>query len=78
MYPAPRIVCSSGVSKPLSILRAQPRDMHVDDIGLRIEMIVPDVLEQHGARHHLAGMSHQIFEQAEFARLQIDLAGRRA
>ena len=55
-------------------LAAQPRDMDVDDVGLRIEMIVPDILEQHGARHHLAGMAHQIFEQAEFARLQRDLA----
>lgn len=47
--------------------------MHVDHVGLRIEMIVPDVLEQHGARHHLAGVLHQVFEQAEFARLQRQL-----
>ena len=45
--------------------------MHVDDVGLRIEMIVPDVLQQHGAGDDLAGMPHQIFEQAEFARLQL-------
>ena len=44
--------------------------MHVDHVGLRIEVIVPDVLQQHGAGHHLAGMLHQIFEQAELARLQ--------
>ena len=47
--------------------------MHVDDVGLRIEMIIPDVFEQHGARHHLARMLHQIFEQTEFARLQCQL-----
>ena len=35
-------------------------------------MIVPDVFEQHRARHHLAGVAHQAFEQAEFALLQID------
>ncbi len=43
-------------------------------------MIFPDVFEQHGARHHLAGVAHQVFEQPEFARLQVDLlaaAGRR-
>src|SRR6266702_3888987 len=51
-------------------LRAQPRNVHVDHVGLRIEMIVPDVLQQHGTRHHLTGMLHQIFEQAEFARLE--------
>ena len=48
--------------------------MHVDDVGLRVEMIVPDIFEQHGAGHHLPGMAHQIFEQAEFARLQRDVA----
>ena len=34
-------------------------------------MIVPDILQQHGAGDDLAGMPHQIFEQAEFARLQL-------
>src|SRR3984957_19079660 len=47
--------------------------MHVDHVGLRVEMIIPDVLQQHGAGHDLAGMPHQIFEQAEFARLQLQL-----
>src|SRR5882757_4994424 len=59
--------------KTLVDLGAQPRNVHVDHVGLRIEMIVPDVLQQHGARHHLAGMLHQIFEQAEFARLERQL-----
>ena len=36
-------------------------------------MVVPDVLEQHGAGDDLAGVLHEIFEQAEFARLQHDL-----
>src|SRR5260370_12254893 len=51
-------------------LGTQSRNMHVDDVGLRIEMIVPDVLQKHGSRHHLAGMLHQIFQQPELARLQ--------
>src|SRR5215469_18258128 len=54
-------------------LRAQPRNVHVDDVGLRVEMIVPDVLEQHRAGHDLPGVLHEIFKQAEFARLQDDL-----
>src|SRR5262245_6883148 len=54
-------------------LRAQPRDMHVDHVGLRVEMIVPHIFQQHGAGHHLPGMLHQVFEQAELARLQHDL-----
>ncbi|EGE60822.1 transcriptional regulator [Rhizobium etli CNPAF512] len=44
--------------------------MDVDDVRLRVEVVVPDIFEQHGAGHHLAGIFHQIFEQAEFARLQ--------
>ena len=52
-------------------LLPQARDMHVDDIGLRIEVIVPDRFEQHGPRHHLPGMAHQVLEQAELARLQL-------
>ena len=60
------------LAEALVDLGAQPRDVHVDDVGLRIEVIVPDVLEQHGAGHHLAGVLHQIFEQAELARLQRD------
>ncbi len=49
--------------------------MHVDDIGLRIEVIVPDILQQHRSGDHLVGMAHQIFEQLELARLQRDLPG---
>src|SRR5208282_6066364 len=59
-------------------LGAQARDVDVDDVGLRIEMIVPDVFEQHGAGDDLAGVLQEVFEQAEFARLQRDLlAGAR-
>src|SRR3984957_9505001 len=56
-------------------LGAQARHVHVDHIGLRIEVIVPHVLEQHGARDHLAGVLHEIFQQTEFARLQCDFLG---
>src|SRR6185312_2011224 len=51
-------------------LAAQPGHVDVDHVGLRIEVVVPDIFEQHGAGHHLAGILHQIFEQAELARLQ--------
>src|SRR5271165_74051 len=57
-------------------LCAKARHMHVDHVGLRIEMIIPHVLEQHGAGDYLARILHQIFQQPEFARLQNDfLAG---
>src|SRR4051812_3265873 len=59
--------------KSLVDLGAQPGDMHVDHVGLRVEVIVPDVLQQHGAGHDLTGMFHQIFEQPELTRLKYDL-----
>src|SRR5215510_1025923 len=38
-------------------------DIDVDDVGRGIEMKVPDVLEQHGARDHAALVAHQILQQ---------------
>src|SRR5690348_8569366 len=46
-------------------LGSKPRHVDVDDVGLGIEVIVPDILEQHGARHHLAGVLHEVFEETE-------------
>src|SRR5450631_3659558 len=54
--------------------RAQARDVHVDHIGLRVEMVVPHVLQQHGAGDYLPRVLHQVFQQAEFARLQRNLS----
>src|SRR5690606_29530527 len=48
-------------------LRAQPADVHVDHVGLRVEVVVPDALEQHRARDHLTRMAHQELEQLELA-----------
>src|SRR5262245_23534809 len=36
-------------------------------------MEIPDTLQQHRPCHYAAGIQHQFFEQAEFARLQLDL-----
>src|SRR5215470_1729731 len=53
-------------------LLPQSTDLHVDGIRLRIEVIVPDRLEQHGARDHLPLMANEILEQSKLARLQRD------
>jgi hypothetical protein len=52
--------------------RAQTRDMHVDDVGLRVKMVIPHVFQQHRAGNHLPGVLHQIFQQPKFPRLQRD------
>src|SRR5437660_1467088 len=55
-------------------LAAQTPDIDVDDVRGRIEMQVPDVLQQHRARHDVPLVAQQIFEQLELARQQGDLA----
>src|ERR1700683_4723765 len=54
-------------------LAPQVADMDVDDIGFRRKPVVPNPFEQHGARNELTGAAHEIFEELEFARQQIDL-----
>ena len=46
--------------------------MHVDQIGLRVKVQVPDIFEQHRARDHLADAAHQVLEQLELLGGQID------
>src|SRR5690349_9348129 len=46
-------------------LAAQPPDIDVDDVGRRVEMQVPDVLQQHGAGDHAALVADEIFQQLE-------------
>ena len=67
-----RARCAAAVARsPCRSCDRSRRNVHVDHVGLRIEVIVPHVLQQHRAGHDLAGMPHQIFEQAELARLQL-------
>src|SRR4051812_14115924 len=54
-------------------LLAKPEHEHVHDIRTRIEAVIPDVRQDHRLRHHPAGISHQIFEQRELARAQLDV-----
>src|SRR5438105_3497662 len=58
-------------------LRAQSGNMNVDHVGLGVEVVVPDMLEQHGPGHDLTRVLHQIFEKPELAWLQ-DYLGARA
>src|SRR5215467_6419680 len=53
-------------------LRSQPRHEHLDDVGLRIEVEVPDVLQDHRLRQWSPRIAHQILEQRELAGLELD------
>src|SRR5208283_1465579 len=59
-------------------LAAHVSDVHVDDVGRPHELEVPDVLEQHRARHDLARTAHEIFDQLEFLRQEFDGSPRAA
>ena len=53
-------------------LLPQLADVDIDDIGLRIEVIIPDIFQQHGARDDLVFLLQQTFKKAEFPWLQWD------
>src|SRR5918992_2427195 len=48
-------------------------DVHVDDVRARVELVVPDCVEDLAAAHHLITMAHEIRQQGELARGQLDL-----
>src|SRR3982751_2748141 len=52
--------------------RAQTADVDVDDIGLGIEVQIPDRFEQHGPRDHLPGTPRQELEELEFLAGEVD------
>src|SRR3954470_2664837 len=54
-------------------LAPQPSDINIDDVCHRIEVQIPDVLQQHATGNHLSDIAHQIFQQLELARKQLDL-----
>src|SRR5579859_29614 len=53
-------------------LAAQPAHMGLNDVGLGVEVEIPDALQQHRAGHHATCVAQQVFEQLEFAWLQIN------
>ena len=53
-------------------LLAQPADQHVDDVGLGIEVLLPDMREDHRLRHDAACVAHQVFEERKLARPELD------
>src|ERR1700756_3413788 len=50
--------------------------MGLDDGCLWVEMKLPDVLQQHGARNDAPGTTHEILQELELLRLHIDFLTR--
>ena len=53
-------------------LFAQAADKDLDRIGVAVEILIVEMLDDLGARNHAAGMVHQIGEQAVFVRGEFD------
>src|ERR1700748_3290223 len=53
-------------------LFADAADEHLDGVGVAVEVLVVEMLDQLGARHHAANMVHEVFEQIVFVRGQLD------
>src|SRR5215831_1871879 len=68
--PANRV--QQGRREILVDLLPQSTDLHVDRVGLWIEVVVPHRLVQHGAGHNLSLVPDEIFEKPELSWLQRD------
>src|SRR3981189_3361726 len=53
-------------------LATDASDIDIDDVCRGIEMKIPDVLQQHGARHDAAFVAREIFQKLKFPGQQRD------
>ena len=68
----PRTVWSIFGSNPLSILSRSRNTSTSTTLVRGIEAVVPDVRQDHRLRDDPAGVAHQVFEQRELARAELD------
>src|SRR5262249_50753036 len=50
----------------------QMADIYVDNVGCAIEALVPNVLDDHGARENTPRIRHQVFQKAIFLTRQLN------
>src|SRR5271156_3476471 len=53
-------------------LLADAPDEDLDGVGIAIEVLVVEMLDQFGARHHPPGVMHQVGQQAVFVGGELD------
>src|SRR5262249_39293497 len=71
-HPAHRM--EEGAVKATINLAPEIADIDIDDIGITEEVKVPDVLGNLCAGEHVPGMAHEIFQEGELPRAQLDQA----
>ena len=54
-------------------LVSQPAHEHIHDVGLWVKTVIPDVLQNHRFGNDPSPVAHEVLEEGEFARLEIDL-----
>src|ERR1700760_3650823 len=54
-------------------LAAQAADIDINDIGRRVEVEIPDMLQHHGPRYDPTLVAHEIFQQLEFLGQEFDV-----
>jgi hypothetical protein len=59
-------------------LAADTSDINVDEVGSRIKMEIPYVLQQHRPRDNLALVANQVFENLELSWQQVDFTATAA
>src|SRR3954451_2367557 len=69
---APHRVKKGLLERTIELL-TQPAHQHVHHIGLGIELITPDMRQDHRLGDHAAGIAHEVFEKRELARAELDL-----
>src|SRR5437667_10960513 len=57
-------------------LLADASDEYFDGIGVAVEILIIEMLDQFGARHYAPGVVHQIRQQAVLARGHLDRIAR--
>ena len=70
-YPPANRVQQLLFERPIDLF-PQAADQHVDDVGLGVEAVLPHVRQDHRLRHDLAGVPHQVLEERELPRPQIE------
>ncbi len=64
---APNSFDHRAVAGPVQ-LGAESAHVHLDDVGIAVEVEIPYVVEDVAFRHHLVGMVQQVLEDRELAR----------
>src|SRR6266853_4502351 len=66
-----------GMNERISLLAvdlaADTSDIDIDDVGRRVKMQIPYMLQQHRPRHDMTFVANQILQNLKFPRQQVDV-----